>query len=96
MAQQSGVRFDVGHGDGGFHFGVARRAIEQGFIPDTVSSDISLHTALDPRFHVPTVMSKLMAVGVNLEQAVAMATSLASGDPRTARVYRHSGSRCRC
>jgi dihydroorotase len=74
-AQANGIFFDVGHGRGGFSFAAARRALEQGFLPDTLATDISLYAAVDPRFHLPTVMSKLMALGATLEQVVAMVTS---------------------
>ena len=35
-----GVRLDVGHGSASFSFEVARQAIAQGILPDTISSDI--------------------------------------------------------
>src|SRR5579863_63953 len=41
-ARKRGVLFDVGHGGGSFLWPVAARAIQQGFLPDTISTD--LHT----------------------------------------------------
>ena len=41
-ARERGVIFDVGHGAGSFWFRNAVPAIQQGFIPDSISTD--LHT----------------------------------------------------
>ena len=41
-ARQRGVIFDVGHGAGSFWFRNAVPAVKQGFIPDSISTD--LHT----------------------------------------------------
>ena len=41
--------FDVGHGMASFDFGVAEAAISQGFLPDTISTDVyKRHVAEDP------------------------------------------------
>ncbi|MEM0945026.1 MAG: amidohydrolase/deacetylase family metallohydrolase, partial [Pseudomonadota bacterium] len=39
-ARRRGVFFDVGHGRGSFSFKVARQMLAQGFLPDTISSDV--------------------------------------------------------
>ena len=39
-ARRRGVLFDVGHGGGSFLWPVAARAVEQGFVPDTISTDL--------------------------------------------------------
>src|SRR5579871_6745411 len=39
-ARERGVRFDVGHGLGSFSWEVAQRAVEQGFLPDTLGTDV--------------------------------------------------------
>ena len=44
-ARRRGVLFDVGHGGGSFLWPVAARAVEQGFVPDTISTD--LHSGVD-------------------------------------------------
>jgi dihydroorotase len=41
-ARRRGILFDVGHGSGSFWFRIAAPAIQQGFLPDTISTD--LHT----------------------------------------------------
>ena len=40
-ARRRGVVFDVAHGRNHVNFSVARRALEQGFQPDTISSDLT-------------------------------------------------------
>ncbi len=39
-ARQRGVKFDVGHGSGSFHFRIAEPAVKQGFWPDSISTDL--------------------------------------------------------
>ena len=39
-AQARGVLFDVGHGLGSFNFETARKALDAGFVADTISTDI--------------------------------------------------------
>src|SRR5262249_30712893 len=39
-AKKRGVIFDIGHGGGSFDFTVAEAAMQQGAMPDTISSDI--------------------------------------------------------
>lgn len=74
-AKQRGVIFDVGHGGGSFDFTVAEPAIAQGCLPDTISSDIHVFSGNSPGMpYLTWVMSKFMALGLTLEQVVAMAT----------------------
>jgi dihydroorotase len=74
-ARQAGVQFDAAHGRSHFGFEVIRRALEQGFLIDTLSTDITTPTAADPTFHLPQLMSKLMALGLKLEDAAPLVTS---------------------
>jgi dihydroorotase len=72
--RKRGVLFDVGHGGGSFSWGVAAPAIRQGFLPDTISTDLhigSMNTGMKDQLNV---MSKLMALGLSLEDVVARAT----------------------
>src|SRR5262249_8347603 len=39
-AADRGIGFDVGHGAGSFSYDVARRALDQGLLPATISSDV--------------------------------------------------------
>jgi dihydroorotase len=74
-ARQNGIHFDSAHGRGHWGFDLIRRVLDQDFVPDSVSTDITRPTAADPTFHQPTIMSKLMALGLPLERAIPMATS---------------------
>ena len=78
QARQRGVLFDAAHGRMHLGFDLVKRVLDQGFQPDTLSTDITVPTAADPTFHLPTYMSKLMALGVGLDDAVAMVTSSSS------------------
>ena len=67
-AQRRGVKFDVGHGMGSFSFDVAERAIGDGFLPDTISTDHQsshLTSAQNLPHDLPLVMSKLRAAGMS-------------------------------
>ena len=73
-ARARGVKFDVGHGNNSFSFSMAVPAIEQGFPPDTISTDmhrISLHTS---RAAMPEVMSKFLAMGMPIAEVIARST----------------------
>jgi dihydroorotase len=74
-ARQNGIHFDSAHGRGHWGFELIRKVLDQGFVPDSLSTDITAPTAADPQFHLPTIMSKMMALGLPLEQAIPMATS---------------------
>lgn len=75
-AKRRGVIIDVGHGGGSFDYTVAEPAIQQGLIPDTISSDIHALSGNSPGMpYLPWVMSKFLNLGLPLEQVVALATS---------------------
>jgi dihydroorotase len=75
-AKQRGVIFDIGHGGGSFDYTVAEAAIQQGCLPDTISSDIHVFSGNSPGVpYLPNVMSKFITLGFTVEQVVAMATS---------------------
>jgi dihydroorotase len=74
-ARQSGIVFDAAHGRRHFGFDAIRRALSAGFLVDTLSSDTSSRSAADPAYHLPLLMSKLMALGLDLEQVIPMVTS---------------------
>lgn len=75
-AKARGVVIDVGHGAGSFDFTIAEPALAQGFVPDTISSDIHSVSGNSPGMpYLPWVMSKFLSLGVPLEQVIAMATT---------------------
>ena len=77
-ARRRGVLFDVGHGAGSFGFRVARAALDQGFPPDTISSDLHTHNINGPVYDLPTTMSKFLNLGVSLEEVIRMSTTVPS------------------
>jgi dihydroorotase len=74
-ARERGVLFDVGHGEGSFAYHVARSALAQGFAPDTISSDLHSHNVDGPVFDQATTLSKLLHLGMPLEDVIRAATS---------------------
>src|SRR5262249_28497281 len=75
-AKQRGVIIDVGHGGGSFDFTVCEPAMQQGFGPDTISSDIHAVSINTPGYPtLPWVMSKFLSLGMPLAEAVAGAPS---------------------
>ena len=74
-AKQRGVVFDVGHGGGSFDYTVCEPALQQGAVPDTISSDIHAVSINTPGYPtLPNVMSKFLNLGMPLEDVVAKTT----------------------
>ena len=71
-ARARGVIFDVGHGAGSFWFRNAVPAVEQGFIPDSFSTD--LHIENFTILSINDVMSKFLSMGVPLEDVIRRST----------------------
>ncbi len=75
-AKKRGVIIDVGHGGGSFDFTIAEPAIQQGLIPDTISSDLHAFSGNSPSIpYLPNVMSKFLTLGFSLNQVIAMTTN---------------------
>lgn len=77
-ARKRGVKFDVGHGGGSFVLRSAAGAIRNGFYPDTISSDLHVGSMNGSFMDMPSLMSKLMALGLPLSEAVKESTSAAA------------------
>jgi len=73
-ARKRGVLFDVGHGGGSFLWPVATSAIRQGFLPDTISTDLHSSSILMQQSDMPNVMSKMMLLGMSLEDVILRST----------------------
>jgi dihydroorotase len=73
-AVERGVMLDIGHGRGGFSYQVCRRAMEQGLMPSTISSDIHSHNIFGPVFDMATTMSKFLHLGLSLDDVIRMST----------------------
>ena len=73
-ARQRGVLFDVGHGAGSFSFDTMEKCLQQGFLPDTISSDLYSANINGPVFDLVTTLSKFLLLGLSLPQVVERAT----------------------
>ena len=73
-ARKKGVLFDVGHGSGSLWFRIAVPAIQQGFLPDTISTDMHKDSMMLPRATMTNVMSEFLAMGLTLEQVIERST----------------------
>ncbi len=73
-ARDRGVVFDLGHGAGSFSFQVAKMALDQGFPPDTISTDLYYANIVTPVIDLPTTMSKFLNLGLSLDEAIARTT----------------------
>lgn len=74
-----GVRLDVGHGTASLSFAVAKRAIELGVLPHTISSDIYCRNRIiGPVHSLANVMSKFLAIGMSLPQVIECVTANAA------------------
>lgn len=73
-ARDKGVIFDIGHGLGSFSYDIGRAAMEDGFPPDTISSDIHTLNIDGPVYDLPTTMSKFLNLGMPLDEVIARTT----------------------
>jgi dihydroorotase len=70
-ARKRGVIFDVGHGGGSFLFRQAVPAIRQGFVPDSISTDLHIDSMNSGMKDMLNVMSKFLNMGLSLEDVIA-------------------------
>jgi dihydroorotase len=73
-ARARGVLFDIGHGMGSFSFKTARAMLANGFMPDTISSDIHALCIDGPAFDQVTTLSKFLCLGMPLADVIAAST----------------------
>ncbi len=73
-ARERGVLFDVGHGKGSFAFRTARAMLANGFLPDTISSDIHQLCIGGPAYDQVTTMSKFLCMGLPLDDVIRRST----------------------
>jgi dihydroorotase len=76
-AQRAGIIFDCAHGRNHFNFRMTQRALDQGFMTDTISTDLTSTTATQgPVWDLPTTMTKLLHFGMPLAEVVRRATAV--------------------
>lgn len=73
-AQERGVLFDLGHGGAGFWFSEAIPALKQGLPPNSFGTDLHRNSVNAGMKDMMNVMSKYMAMGMKLEEAILRAT----------------------
>ena len=74
-ARRRGILFDIGNGrNGHITWEVADRALQQDFLPDTISSDLNGAGLTDQVFDFPNVLSKFLRLGMTLDQVIARGT----------------------
>ena len=70
---------DVSPGQGNFSLAVAKRAIEDKFYPNTLSTDLNASNWNNPMvFSLTAVMSKFMALGMSLNDVIRTTTVTAA------------------
>ncbi len=72
--RRRGVIFDVGHGGGSFAWRVAVPAMKQGFLPDSISTDLHTGSMNAGMKDMLNVMDKFLAMGMPLEDVIARST----------------------
>lgn len=72
--RKRGVLFDVGHGGGSFYWNIAVPAIQQGFRPDSISTDLHVGSMNSGMKDMPTTMSKMLNLGIPLADVIRMST----------------------
>lgn len=73
-ARERGVIFDLGHGAGSFWYRHAVPAIHDGFIPDSISTDLHTGNVAGVVIDMQTCMNKILNIGVPLAQVIEMST----------------------
>jgi dihydroorotase len=77
-AVDRGVHLDIGHSGTDFRFREARRLFDQGYLPNTASTDLNVFNVNGPVFSLVETLTKLLALGIELPDVVAMGTTNAA------------------
>ncbi|MEP6919440.1 MAG: amidohydrolase/deacetylase family metallohydrolase [Acidobacteriota bacterium] len=72
--RKRGVIFDVGHGGGSFRWRIAVPAIKEGFVPDSISTDLHIGSMNAGMKDMLNVMSKFLAMGMSVDDVVRLST----------------------
>lgn len=73
-ARDRGVIFDVGHGAGSFWFRNAVPAMHNGFIPDSISTDLHTRNVHGVVIDMVTTMNKILNIGMPLQEVIYRST----------------------
>jgi dihydroorotase len=69
-ARERGTWFDLGHGAASFWFRNGARAFEQGFVPDSISTDLHTGNIRGPVISMLETMSKCLIMGMPLPEVI--------------------------
>ena len=72
--RRRGVIFDVGHGGGSFAWRVVVPALQQGFLPDSISTDLHIDSMNSGLKDMLNLMSKFLALGLPVDTVIADST----------------------
>lgn len=72
--RKRGVFFDVGHGGGSFYWNIASPLTEQGFWPDSISTDLHTGSMNAGMKDMANVMSKFLTLGAKLDDIIKWST----------------------
>src|SRR6195256_332328 len=72
--RKRGVIFDVGHGGGSFAWRIAVPAMKEGFIPDSISTDLHIGSMNSGMKDMLNVMGKFLAMGMSLDDVMLRST----------------------
>ena len=70
QARERGVLFDLGHGGGSFWFRNAVPALQQGFPPDSISTDLHMGSVNAAVLNTLHTAAKCLAMGMPLQEVV--------------------------
>lgn len=73
-ARRRGVWFDLSHGSANFSFDIAEKAMKQGFMVDTISTDLHTMNLAAPVRSMAEVMNKMFLLGMNMEEIIEKVT----------------------
>ncbi len=73
-AKKRGVIFDVGHGGGSLVWRYAVPAMKQGFVPDSISTDLHVGSMNAGMKDIVNIMSKFLVLGMPLQEVILKST----------------------
>jgi dihydroorotase len=74
VGRQRGIFFDLGHGAGSFYWYVAVPFYQQGFQPDSISTDLHTGSMNAGMKDMTNTMSKILNLGSTIDQVIRMST----------------------
>ena len=74
QGRKRGVFFDVGHGGGSFAWRIAVPALQQGFLPDSISSDLHIGSMNAGMKDMLNIMGKFLAMGMSVDDVIKWST----------------------